>query len=189
MLVDEEVEVKLSRYNRKRYVNLGYQDAETADSLMVKMKDLPQSYRNKVRVKCDYCGEIKEVGYSAYLRSIAIGNHKYACYNCRMVKHAESTIESRRDHLWDKAQIRAKAEGFKILSNKETIKNNRSRITYSCPRGHIHDMKIANFLSGKGCPECVLLENRERCKHKTEEVIHRIEESGGKIKNPEEYIN
>ena len=72
MLVDEEVEVKLSRYNRKRYVNLGYQDAETADSLMVKVKDLPQSYRNKVRVKCDYCGEIKEVGYSAYLRSIAI---------------------------------------------------------------------------------------------------------------------
>ena len=67
--------------------------------------------------------------------------------------------------------------------------SNSTYMEYKCHTHGLHKMKIANFLSGKRCPQCLADANRERFRMPDDVLIKNIEDVGGKLLNPEDYIN
>lgn len=105
LLVDEYVEVKIVARNTKYYLGLGYElpchinkygKRVTTQGAMIKVKvrDLPENSNVKVKIKCDYCGEIFEDTLNNYRRhcneSII---KKDACGKCKYIKREESMFE------------------------------------------------------------------------------------------------
>lgn len=141
-----------------------------------------------IKVRCDYCGEEKEVIMKNYKKSLANIN-KYACKNCVGYKCNEITLNKRREDYMQRLLERCNDAGYSLLSNKNDIQNNRSYINYHCPIHGTHTMRIGNFLSGKGCPECSKDAASKRYRNSTETIIARINDNGGVLLNSEDYIN
>jgi len=79
--------------------------------------------------------------------------------------------------------------GYTFASSREDISNNTSYIKYICPKHGIKTMRISNFLNGKKCPDCANELANRRNKMKMEEVIKRINDCGGTVLNPQDYVN
>lgn len=141
-----------------------------------------------VKVKCDYCGEEKEVVLKNYKKSL-VGIGKYACKNCVGYKCSEITLNKRREIYMQKLLERCSDTGYSLLSNKDDIQNNRSYIKYSCPIHGEQTMRIGNFLSGKRCPKCSKDNASKRYRNSTEAITTRINSNGGVILNSKDYIN
>lgn len=92
MLLTKEVEVNTSSFNIKRYEDLGYIIYKKYDKkgrlttprgtkIKVKVEDLPDSSHEKVKVECDYCGEIITKTYQSYKNGHKVIK-KDACKKC-----------------------------------------------------------------------------------------------------------
>jgi hypothetical protein len=92
MLLDKFVKVKKNNNNYKYYNNLGYSLNEE-NFYTVDIINLPKSSKINIRVKCDYCKNVKITEYRLYILSIKNGG-KYACCNkCAYVKNIKTNIE------------------------------------------------------------------------------------------------
>ena len=56
LLLQKTVKVKWNSKNKKRYVDAGYIFTKMGDEVEIKTEDLSPGSREKVLVKCDYCG-------------------------------------------------------------------------------------------------------------------------------------
>ena len=115
------------------------------------------------------------------------------CWHCSrelaLQKKSITTQQQRCESLYNRGVKMAKQKGYDFLTQKEEIKKNISLIQYCCPTHGIHSMRIANFLSGKGCPDCAKDNARKRESLSLEEVLQKISACGGVCLNAEEYIN
>lgn len=115
------------------------------------------------------------------------------CYWCgrenAAIHQAQSTLNSRQEKLYQQAVEMADKKGYALISTKEDILKNTSYLQYTCPKHGLHKMRVANFICGKGCPDCVPEANSERFRLLPDEVEKRIQACGGKLLNKEEYIN
>ena len=134
---------------------------------------------------CPIHGETK-----TRIRSILEGK---GCYWCgrdnASIKMVATTLENRRDKLYKDALQAAKNKGYILLSNIDDIINNTTYIKYLCPKHGVYEMRIANFIWGKGCPDCVADNNSERFKLSPDEVEQRISACHGHLLNKYDYIN
>lgn len=142
----------------------------------------------KVDCVCDYCGTIKNITYYTYTRSLEKYG-KYICHRCSGQMRWDSSIKERQYSHYKNAVNACKKKGYVLLSKPTDVHNNNSYMRYVCPLHGEHSMKLSNLLNGKGCPECVALNNRIRFRLNTEEIVERIKECGGEILNPQDYIN
>ena len=112
MLITKEVEIVLNPENINRFELLGYNipryydksnyktSVKRGTKLIIKVEDLTPSSHNMVKVKCDYCGEEKDIEYRYYYNNI--NNefiNKYACKNCIHLKKQEILIEKQKLNL------------------------------------------------------------------------------------------
>ena len=141
-----------------------------------------------VRIQCDYCGSVTETFYRNYIRGRS-NIEKDSCTHCVGKKCAEITLMKRQDDLYNKLQNMCDKNGYTLVSRKEEIINNRTYIRYICPVHGEHSMRIGNFLFGKGCPDCQSDNARDRYKFEADYISAKVADCGGKLLNPEDYIN
>ena len=90
MILDTMVSIKWNGNNRKIYEPLGYQFTKNGDEFKVKLEDLSSGSHAKIKVQCDYCGEIFEATYYNLCRS---SKEKIACKDCKNKKTRETLNE------------------------------------------------------------------------------------------------
>ena len=90
MLIEEFIEVKWTRKNRKHFESKGYRFTNYGDKLIINNKDLNIGSHRKVAVKCDYCGEITIKTFKDYYNSNKNNIiNKDCCLNCGNLKTKE----------------------------------------------------------------------------------------------------
>lgn len=95
MLVDDQlIEVKWNAKTKKHFEEKGYKFTKMKDSFLVKVQDLTQWSKVKVKIQCDFCQEIVYRPYSSLLvsrkRDIEKTVCKDACKECSGKKNSEN---------------------------------------------------------------------------------------------------
>lgn len=182
------IKIKWHSQNKEHYINKGYVFTKYRDEFLVRAEDLSLYATAIVKVNCDYCGEEYDMTWYHY-REIQDKNQKCACYNCRHKKRYEGDLRERQLKLYEKALIACNKKGYILISKMEDIENNTSYIVYICPIHGLQKMRIANLISGKGCPECSFAVKSEKYRLSPDEVEKRIADLGGELLNKQDYIN
>lgn len=153
-------------------------------SLVTKKEEL-KNVDSEVVYICPIHGE-----YKTKVKSILKGSQ---CYHCSrslaLKKKNETTLIQRQNDLYQKALEACMKKGYELISQKEDIVNNKTYMTYKCSIHGLQKMRIANLISGKGCPECSLDAKSEKYRLFIDEVDKRIANLGGKLLNKQDYIN
>lgn len=115
------------------------------------------------------------------------------CYLCGRDASANKirgrNLSERQTSLYNKASEICKVSGYTLVSHKDDIKRNISKIKYICPKHGEHEIRIDNLINGEKCPGCVKDKARERYKMRPDEVERRINECGGILLNKYSYLN
>lgn len=85
MLISREITTIVNGTMTKYYNEKGY-NCKTGESINVKIEDLKPNSNLKVKIKCDYCGEIFEAKYFFYLKGHQGLIDKDCCKNCTILK-------------------------------------------------------------------------------------------------------
>lgn len=88
--------------NREWYESKGYEFTNYGDEFVLDVNDLTKGAKEIVKVQCDYCGKIHDTVWRDYYVRKDYG--KYACKKCRLKKASETTLESRRLNLYNRAK-------------------------------------------------------------------------------------
>lgn len=189
LIPNQLIEVSWHSQSRKHYVDKGYTFTKIGDKFIVKAEDLTKSSTAKIKVKCDYCSKEFSMIWYHYQYDI-LNKHKLcACYNCRHKKRYTNDISQRQEKLYLDALNICKLKGYRLITRKEKIIRNTSQIKYFCPVHGIHEMRIANLINGKGCPDCNSEKLRKDYRLSSDEVEKRIIKLGSKILNKNDYVN
>ena len=104
-IITKEVEIKINPNNAEYYKSLGYKIPMRKSSksiwyktkrefvydigkeILVKTEDLPNDSNIKVYVRCDICGEEKNILYQQYTKSLK----KYGYYTCRYCNYKKAS--------------------------------------------------------------------------------------------------
>jgi hypothetical protein len=111
-------------FARKQFIKIGYQLLEVEYV----------SSKSNMKYKCDK----GHIGYMS-LYSIMKGHRCSICMNNKKLD-----LKYIKDFL--------KKEKYILLTRK--YKNNKQKLKYRCPYGHIHYMRFDSWVSGKRCPTC-----------------------------------
>lgn len=187
MLLSKYVQLQWNKNNKRIYENKGYPFTKYGDLFDVKVEDLSKGSHDKIKYQCDFCGQEFSANYNNYMRR----NNKTidTCKYCKGQKNAIITLEDRQESLYNRVKQRCDELHYDLLTPKNSISGNESRIKYKCPKHGVFDMKIANFLIGKKCPQCYRDVSSEKYRLSKEEVVQRIKDCGGEVINADEYIN
>lgn len=185
---NQRIKVKWNKRNKVYYQSLGYMFTNYGDEFEVLIDNLQPNSPVKISAICDFCGKEYSVSWHHY-QETEVKHQKHACYNCRHAKRYENNLNERRNNLYSKAIYTCEQRGYILLSDKSEILCNTSYVRYLCPLHGEHKMKVSNLILGKGCPDCVGLNNNERFKLSPEQVESKIRACGGKILNKEDYKN
>ena len=191
MLVEGQlIEVKWANSNVDHYIALGYEFTKYGDTFLVKAEDLSPGSKVLVEVECDYCGVHYFTPYHGYIQRLNKSIiKKTSCQKCVGYKCAETTLERRKEDYYNRVLKQCEINGYELLTPKDEMVSNTTYIEYRCPTHGVHKMRISNFLCGKKCPDCLADANRERFRIPEDALIKNIEDVGGELLNPEDYIN
>lgn len=187
MLVENQlVDVKCTQSNKDYYISKGY--SNISGTFEVKVLDLKPFSNVKVEVICDYCGK----KFIKKFRDYNLGHkntNKDSCDKCKVCKRHELTFKSRQEKHYKEMLIQSEKNNYELITQKTEIKNLKTRIKYICPKHGIHEMKLANYLIGRKCPDCATEQRRKKYQINKEDLIENISKFGGTLLNPNEYIN
>lgn len=92
MILDEYLDIRMISNQITYYRNKGYSPVKVGDIIKVKIDDIPQNSNRKIHVKCDMCGNEKEINIQSYYKSF--NNRGYYCCNkCGKNKYNEVMME------------------------------------------------------------------------------------------------
>jgi hypothetical protein len=185
LLENQKIKITISKRNISIYKKIGYKNISIGDELFIDVKDLSKGSRQKVDVKCDYCGRIIKVVYNDYND---YKFDKYSCKYCRQIKTSEYSLKSRQQSLYKRALSFCNKKGYKLISDISSIKNSDSRVFYECPKHGIHEVKIYSLITGRKCIECSIEEQHKLLRKKPDDVYNDFQKYGGVLLNKEEYI-
>jgi len=164
MLITKEVEVGLMT-NIKYYENLGYKIpryknkqgqivVKRGTKILVNVNDLPNGTRVKVDVKCDNCGEEKQLAWVDYQKSIK-EDGKYYCQKCAMKLYGRETcrktllLKGKSFEQWCLENNRQDVLGrwdYKLnkLKPSEVNCNTETEYYFKCPK-EIHTSELKSL--------------------------------------------
>lgn len=181
----QSVDVKISKNNISYYKEQGYTEIKVGDIVSIDVDKLSKGIHIKVKVKCDYCGNVVMVAYRDY-------NHykfdKYSCKHCRQKKTSEYNLNKRQEYLYNKALDFCNKMGYELITKKSDILNSSTRVSYRCPKHGIHQTKIYTLISGHKCIDCSIEENTIKSRKKPEDVYNDFQKYGGILLNKEDYL-
>lgn len=93
LIANQIVEVKWNASNKKHFESKGYAFTRKGEKFLVNADDLAKHSKIKVKVKCDYCGDVTEKSFGGYIvqnnKNELHGIFKDACGKCRGAKSSE----------------------------------------------------------------------------------------------------
>lgn len=92
MLLSNNVLIKITGRNKKYYKNKNY-ECEIGDILKINTLDLPNGSHVNVKVKCDICGDEKELSYQKYIKNISKYNLYTCSTKCAQIKNKQTNIK------------------------------------------------------------------------------------------------
>lgn len=187
MLVkDQKIKIRWSNSNKKYYQSKGYVFTRNGDIFYVVVDDLNHKANVLLKIICDDCGKEYTMTCYGYFK----GYEKSILNNAPLVHFCdECKFRHRRASLYERALRSCENKGYVLLSDKSEILYNTSYVRYLCPLHGEHKMRVSNLISGKGCPDCVGLDNSDRFKLSPDEVENRVRACGGNLLNKEDYVN
>lgn len=148
MLITKYVEMKWNMPCKNYYVQKGYKFTKMGDKFIVDTKDLPEHSSIKVKVKCDLCGEEKEVRYAAYKNSKQmLLNNKYYCNKCSSHINKGYNLDFVKKTLND--------IGYELLDYMG-YRNVEDKIKFKCNRGHVGITSFRMLKDGCKCKQCYI---------------------------------
>lgn len=69
MIIDNKVDIKISRRTISYYRNLGYK-CNINDTISIDIEELPKGSSIRINVRCDICGYHKNIEYCDYNKNI-----------------------------------------------------------------------------------------------------------------------
>lgn len=79
LVLPQKKSIKWATTSRQHYIDLGYKYTKIGDLFEVDVNQLSHGSTVLVDVKCDFCSEIKQLPYKAYLK---LQSNKYCCSDC-----------------------------------------------------------------------------------------------------------
>lgn len=92
MILSKEIEVILNSANMKYFSTLGYENLKSGNKLIIPVEYLTKGSHSIVRVKCDVCGEEKDLVYRYYIKSLKNQNFYVCCSKCARAKAKETSV-------------------------------------------------------------------------------------------------
>lgn len=137
-LISKTVKVGLMGGNAEYYEKLGYSIPRKINKygkltiprgtkIEVNIKDLPKNSTAKVKVKCDYCNNEKEVAYQSY----CLHNHEGKCY-CKSCSNSVLNIGENNPNWNTNKTQQDREEDRKNLEYDSFIKRVLARDDYKC---------------------------------------------------------
>ena len=187
MLVKNQIiQKKWAKQNKNYYINKGYIFTNYGDYFNVKAEDLSKGAKDKVKVKCDYCGKTINVKWEDYIKHNDTGT--YACDKCRQTKTSLKSLSARQEKIYNKILKICEEKDYVLLTKKEELTTVYSEVSYICPFHGVQYTKASSFLYGEhGCPQCAIEHNSEKHRHSSDYVEKTIESFGGILLNKEDY--
>lgn len=186
---DKQIPCKCKQCQTKEKIHMWYQQIikicqQKQYTLLTNENDI-QDRNTKVVYTCPRHGKTHTT-----VRSLLEGKGCYWCgRDSAKTKTPQATLSKRQESLYQAAVKVAVKKGYKLLSSKEDIYNNKTYISYKCPKHGVHSMRISNFINDRNCPDCVNENNSERYRLSVDEVEQRIAEYGGRLLNKYDYVN
>jgi hypothetical protein len=92
MIITNKIEIKVSYNNIKRLNDLNY-NCKIGDSININVNDLSYGSGIKIKVKCDICGNEKEISYHKYNKNISKYNIYSCSSKCARFKNIQTNLE------------------------------------------------------------------------------------------------
>ena len=86
MILTENIDIRISNSNINHYITLGY-ECKVKQIINVKISELTDGCEKIVKVKCDVCGNEKEISYKSYKRGFNNGGFYCCCSSCAQIKN------------------------------------------------------------------------------------------------------
>jgi len=182
MLLTQEVEIRLYPINIAYFKLLGYDlpqkpncrgvlKTPNGESFIVKTKDLPKNNKTKVKVKCDYCGEILNMSWNSYVKYLK-PNNIYYCFRCAkklygikkfhetVLTNSQSFAQWGLDNIGQDFLIKYwdwEKNGEEGLDPWNIIKGSKTFVWIYCQEKSYHgsyQILCSNFIHGHRCPLC-----------------------------------
>ena len=208
----EEFAMSYQHYNRgiKKYPKIACQKCsgiKTAEISLQKRQDeiyckLLEICRDKkytlITQKDEIINNRSEISYICPLHGLTVTKatnllQGKGCKQCGRIsatkKQTETTLQDRQNNLYEKIITTSENNNYKVIIKKEDIKCNTDILNYICSKHGFKSMRISNFISGKGCPECAEEKLSELFRLSNDEVEQRINQLGGVWLNKGCYIN
>jgi len=131
MIINKEIEVKITKQNISHYQELGY-SIDLKDIINVPIEHLQKNSNRKIRVKCDNCGKESFLSYKLYLRNYNKYNF-YSCLSCSKIKNEKTCLKKYGvKHPMLNDEVKDKMINTKINRYGDKNFNNIEKIKITC---------------------------------------------------------
>ncbi len=89
MILTKTVKIKWNNKNKNYYILKGYNFTDIGEYVEVLVEDLSKTSKEKIEVKCDYCGKNYFIVFADHIRSFNTPVKKNACKKCTNLKTKE----------------------------------------------------------------------------------------------------
>lgn len=153
MIITDNLNIKINSTSLKHYLSKGY-NVKVNDVINIITEDLPKNSMYKIQVKCDICGNEKELSYNKYLKNF----EKYKIYCCsnkcsyfknkktKLEKYGDENFSNKEkykqtclerygvDNIFERKEIKEKIKnnnlkkyGFESPNSSEIVKENKKK--------------------------------------------------------------
>ena len=92
MILTKYVKIKINSFNFNHFLSLGF-NIKKGDEIEIKTEELMRYSEIIIKVKCDICGEEKEIKNSTYNLNRDRNNNLYCCLKCRTIRSKGTILE------------------------------------------------------------------------------------------------
>lgn len=139
--------------NRTYYESKGYVFTRYNDKFEVIIDDLHPNSSIVVRNKCDHCGEEYDMIFDNYTDAMSKFG-EVVCQKCSAIRRANSTLKERQEKMYVLILDFCKLHNYTLITKKEELINNQSRVVYICPIHGKCTTKVTSIQQGKQCYKC-----------------------------------
>lgn len=93
MILSKEVEVVLNSANMNHFNSLGYENLKKGNKIIIPIEHLTKGSHSIVKVKCDICGEERELVYRYYTKSLKSNGYYVCSSKCGQLKIKKTKLE------------------------------------------------------------------------------------------------
>jgi hypothetical protein len=125
MILDKEVEIRITSRNLKYYKNSGY-NIKINDIVKININHISAHAHIKINCQCDFCDNKTYIEYRNYFIVLNHNDNKYMCKECGKFK-TSNTIKEKYKNLEWATEITERTKQTKIKKYNDPYYSNRKK--------------------------------------------------------------